>query len=295
MVQLDALGTDGVRVRIAPPGGAIVEPPLQAFQSASIPSRRGDRAVRSGAYDITNGNLQVTADPVTGLVTAIRVSDGAVLLKQVGLTWGAPAVGSRPNSTSATVTFAGTPGELVYGLGEHRTGTVQQMPFFKLFQDSQYYPISHGAWAWAWACVRAMGRVVKHSCERRLTCWAQVGTPWSRTTARRWATGSVSCRAAVWDRHHHSPHWPVHAVWNLPSYGWVNLTTSALAWHSNATLNADFWITTTPSTPPAGVSPYALLLHNMVDVVGHAPPMPQYASGFIQCKDRRVGHAVRLL
>jgi alpha-D-xyloside xylohydrolase len=173
--------------------------------------------------------------PCAGLITATRVSDGAVLLQQVGLAWGPPAVGSRPNSSSVTVAFAGTPGELVYGLGEHRTGTVQQMPFFRLFQDVQYYPISHGG--------------------ESMVSWYSSSRGYG-------------------------------FLWNLPSYGWVNLTNAQLAWHSNATMNADFWVTTLPPTSDPAVSPHALLLHNMVDVVGHAPAAPYYATGFIQCKDR---------
>ena len=31
---------------------------------------------------------------------------------------------------------------------------------------------------------------------------------------------------------------------------------------------------------------YGELLHNFVDVAGHATPMPVWSTGFIQCKDR---------
>ena len=48
----------------------------------------------------------------------------------------------------------------------------------------------------------------------------------------------------------------------------------------------DFWITTTSASAAPGSSPYAGLLHHMVDAVGHAPQMPYYATGFVQCKDR---------
>jgi hypothetical protein len=43
------------------------------------------------ALKLTNGNLQVTADAKTGYITATRISDGAALLKQSDLTWGAAA------------------------------------------------------------------------------------------------------------------------------------------------------------------------------------------------------------
>ena len=74
-------------------------------------------------------------------------------------------------------------------------------------------------------------------------------------------------------------------VWNLPSYGSINITEDAIEWTSDASLNFDFWITTTNSSKPEG-SVYAQLLHHYVDAVGHAAKMPFYSTGFIQCKDR---------
>ena len=77
-------------------------------------------------------------------------------------------------------------------------------------------------------------------------------------------------------------------VWNSPAYGSVAIDSAAIAWEANATRCIDFWITTTPGAfaPADGMSPYALLLAAYVDAVGHAPQMPYYATGFIQCKDR---------
>ena len=42
-------------------------------------------------------------------------------------------------------TFASTAGERIYGLGEHITNKVQQLPYSKVFSDSLYYGKSHGA------------------------------------------------------------------------------------------------------------------------------------------------------
>lgn len=232
VVQLDRWGTDAIRVRIAPPGGSIVEPPLMALlpgQPATAPT--------ASSMEVTNGNLNIVVDVASGGITATRVSDGAILLRTIGVSWGTAAPGSRASSVSAQITFQGHgASEAIYGLGEHRSGTVNQMPFFRLFQDSQYYPISHGSDAMIPYFASSLGYAF---------------------------------------------------LWNLPSYGWCNLTQTELAWFSNATLNIDFWITTTPAAPPAALaSPYALMLRNMVDVVGHAPPQPWYSTGFIQCKDR---------
>lgn len=76
-------------------------------------------------------------------------------------------------------------------------------------------------------------------------------------------------------------------VWNLPSYGTVNVTDTSIEWSSDASMNQDIWITTTSATdPPVGKSVFAELMHHYVDAVGHAAKMPTYSTGFIQCKDR---------
>ena len=234
--QLDPYGANSIRVRVAPAGGAITEPPLQAL--AGTPPSQGAPAAGDGVLTLSNGNLRVALDPVTALLTATRLSDGAVLLQQTALTFGAPDVpGTRAGSVSASVTFAGTPGEKVYGLGEHRTGTVQQLPYAKRFADSQDYAQSHGS---------------------------DVSIPWYASSKG------------------------YGFVWNSPAYGSVSITEEAITWTANATLGVDVWITTTPADfdPASGVSPYAPLLSQYVDAVGHAPTMPYYATGFIQCKDR---------
>ena len=102
VVQLDALG-DGVRIRVAPPGGGIVEPPIPAIQ---LPSDGGPAPSLSSASAITNGNLMVTASP-DGLITATRLSDKTLLLQQLVLQWGEPAPGSRPGSVSVYVWAVG--------------------------------------------------------------------------------------------------------------------------------------------------------------------------------------------
>ena len=235
-VQLDPFASNSIRVRIAPPGLPIADPPLMAL--LSDPPASSTAASGDGASSLTNGNLRITVDPATSFVTATRVSDGAVLLKQTALAFGVPDVPtSRVGSVSSLVTFAGTAGEKIYGLGEHRTGAVNQMPYSKRFADSQDYGQSHGA---------------------------DVSIPW------------------------YSSSLGYGFVWNSAAYGSVSITEQAITWQANATLCVDMWITTTPTDfdPRSGVSPYALLLSQYVDAVGHASTMPYYATGFIQCKDR---------
>ena len=83
-------------------------------------------------------------------------------------------------------------------------------------------------------------------------------------------------------------------LWAASSYGEVNLQPEGHNWTSYATLNVDIWLTTTPApqdyppatADPATGGPMAQLLHNYVDAVGHAPPMPSYVAGFWACKNR---------
>jgi hypothetical protein len=53
-------------------------------------------------------------------------------------------------------------------------------------------------------------------------------------------------------------------------------------------LNVDFFVTTTPASPPtnatdpAQTSPFFQTLAPIISIIGNAPPMPYYATGFIQ-------------
>jgi alpha-D-xyloside xylohydrolase len=236
-VQLDAYGDNSIRVRIAPPGVAeVVEPSLQAL--IGVPPALSTQVSGDGQSSLTNGNLRITIDPATSYLTAVRISDGATLLKQTALVYAAPDVPtSKANTFSSMVSFAGTAGEKVYGLGEHRTGTVNQMPFTKRFADSQDYGKSHGG---------------------------DVSIPWYASSLE------------------------YGFIWNSAGYGSVEISESAITWRANATQGIDMWVSTTgvDFDPASGVSPYAPLLAQYVDAVGHASTMPYYATGFIQCKDR---------
>ena len=74
-------------------------------------------------------------------------------------------------------------------------------------------------------------------------------------------------------------------LWNLPSYGNLSISPENITWFSTASQNIDFWVTTTTATTSTA-SPFADLLRQFVDAVGHSPPMPFYSTGFIQSKNR---------
>jgi alpha-D-xyloside xylohydrolase len=67
-------------------------------------------------------------------------------------------------------------------------------------------------------------------------------------------------------------------LWNNPAVGRVELGHHATRWVAQATPQIDYWVT-------AGDTPAEILEH-YVDVTGHAPVLPEFASGFWQCKLR---------
>lgn len=72
-------------------------------------------------------------------------------------------------------------------------------------------------------------------------------------------------------------------LWNNPAVGRVELGANATRWVAEAALQMDYWIT-------AGDDP-GQILSNYADVTGHAPMLPEWASGFWQSKLRYASQA----
>ena len=74
-------------------------------------------------------------------------------------------------------------------------------------------------------------------------------------------------------------------LYNQAGYGWVHITSQDATWQSNATHQLDLWVTTGVVD---GSSPtmYPQLSMNYADATGHPNPLPHFASGFWQSKDR---------
>lgn len=66
-------------------------------------------------------------------------------------------------------------------------------------------------------------------------------------------------------------------LWNNPAIGRVEFSTNGTRWISDQALSIDYWITA--GTPAEALGRYA-------DATGHAPDLPQWASGFWQSKLR---------
>ena len=141
LVQLDSVGA-GVRVRIAPPGCTIVDPPFSAF----APNATSNFTVGPAPPPLvlSNGNVRVYVS-AAGQVEITRVSDATSLLNSSAILWGKATNGSRPQSFSAQLSFYPNFEERVWGFGQHTTGSVALSSFFRLFEDSQNYSVSHGS------------------------------------------------------------------------------------------------------------------------------------------------------
>ncbi|HEY3379393.1 MAG TPA: glycoside hydrolase family 31 protein [Armatimonadota bacterium] len=67
-------------------------------------------------------------------------------------------------------------------------------------------------------------------------------------------------------------------LWNNPAIGRVELGNNVTRWEAKATKQIDYWIT-------AGEAPADILAH-YADATGHAPKLPEWATGFWQSKLR---------
>lgn len=247
--QLEPWGTDAIRVRVAAPGTQLSQPIIAALQSTSPPpSRTTDAVVSASPSKVTNGNIAAEIDTATGFVTVTRVSDGAVLLAQSAMNWTkvGKPVSRRPHSVAATITFGGV------AKGESIYG----------LGEHKNNRVEQGSGS-------GYHKVFADSLYYGKSSGGDVSIPWY-----------MSSKGYGF-------------VWNLPSLGAVTLNQQKIEWTSASTLGVDFWITTTASDHSHRASDghkkpstYAQLLHNYVDAVGHATPMPFWSTGFIQCKDR---------
>ena len=140
-VLLEAHGPNGVRVRAVPSGFAIRDDLVSAFATppaiAAIGGGHGPRPgcttrrlVAAGApggtpapapASVTNGNLKAAVG-ADGRLTFTRVSDGKVLLQEKAARSFAPANTTLPGFLTLDLEFEPVDGERIYGLGQHKTG-----------------------------------------------------------------------------------------------------------------------------------------------------------------------------
>ena len=76
-------------------------------------------------------------------------------------------------------------------------------------------------------------------------------------------------------------------LWNLPAYGNLSLAAESMQFSAAATRSVDLWISACPAggcDMAAAPHPFAALLRQAADAMGHAPPLPFFATGFIQVR-----------
>jgi alpha-glucosidase (family GH31 glycosyl hydrolase) len=118
-IKIEPFGLNALRVRVNPTGkpindtlpGALIAPTGQEPGADQFISANSLFAVTGNT--VTNGNIAASVDQSSNLITVIRVSDGKVLLKEASRLW---------NGTTATLAFASTRAESIYGFGEHQQG-----------------------------------------------------------------------------------------------------------------------------------------------------------------------------
>jgi hypothetical protein len=298
VTKLDAFGSNSIRIRIAVPGQkSVTQPVISALLPSAPPSLDGcgKSASLTDPLTLVNGNLKVALDPSSYYLTATRVSDGKLLLQQTGLTFTQACVGSRPGSKSITASFATNQDERVYGLGEHITGKVMQLPYQKKFSDSLYYGRSHGAdvsvpfytssvgYGFLWN-LPSFGslKMPGPTLHKDPIVWVSNATLgldiWITTTAAS-TTSSTTAPTATTTTASDPP--PVPA-------GTPPATVTPASIDNQIDTPATSISAATPTDETGGKmstrkrSIYADILHQYADAVGHPIPMPTWSTGFIQ-------------
>ena len=144
-VTVRAWGANSYRLSWASPGGYTCADPvlLTPFLPAPLSSTPSWSASDGSTY--TNGNLQVAVDAATGLVTATRLSDGAVVLRQRSIAWGAAIAAGDPPSAEL-VLDGPSADETLVGMGERGLDdtVVLPLPFHREVWEAEYYAFNEG-------------------------------------------------------------------------------------------------------------------------------------------------------
>ena len=246
-VQLDAWGSDSIRIRLSPDDIQMIPyvqallpfpPGLTPPPDAPLPchTTRTHRKRASPAADLTNGNLQVSVSD-DGQLTVKRVSDGVTLVQSSSVSFQPVSLSSVYNQTYSlyhlSLSYTHATGK-IFGLGEHKTNRTAYDDYSHLFESSQEYGQSFGG---------------------------DISIPYYVSTAG------------------------FGLLYNQAGYGSLHITRDQASWQSNATHQLDLWVTTSP-TKSTAVTPYPALSSNFADATGHPNPIPHFASGFWQSKDR---------
>lgn len=124
-------GEHAVRVRVVPSGGSFRDdlvsalvPPADGFGATDCDTL----ALSGSGQTITSGNLQAAVG-ADGLLTFTRLSDKKVLLAEASLRSLTPTttVPEREGFYAFNISFHANEGERIYGLGQHKTGLLDNV------------------------------------------------------------------------------------------------------------------------------------------------------------------------
>ena len=73
-------------------------------------------------------------------------------------------------------------------------------------------------------------------------------------------------------------------LWDLPSFGYIDLGNTTSHFHADATPYLSLWVTTTANTHPP--DPWGERLAKYTHATGRAPLFPKWASGYWQSRNR---------
>merc|ERR1712166_96557 len=128
-VRFDAWGTNSIRVRIG------ANPSHENLQQALLPQSQSPTSIVQDSCVTTSGNLRAE-QAAGGAVRLVRVSDGALLVSELSRFSG---------NGSRSIVFASTEDERLFGLGEHRTGKLNNKGIQLDFMDAGVYDHHQGS------------------------------------------------------------------------------------------------------------------------------------------------------
>jgi alpha-D-xyloside xylohydrolase len=237
--RMEPWGANSIRVRVG--ADPTIELPQQPLL-AQPPKPVAHTAKDSASCNMTNGNIKVSL--VGGKLHFVESSTGKLLLAETAHTvcsaGGAPCSKKTPGLAASIpppggITFASSPDERLYGLGEHRTGRLDNHGLSLDFEDAGVYDHHHA------------GDIV---------------LPFYLSS------------------HQYG------FMWNMASFGAFNSSDTEIQWSSMSTPVLDFWVTTSAAAKPGTEGDFKGMLGQFADATGHPPKMPDFATGFWQCKNR---------
>ena len=128
-LRIESCGKNAVRVRAVPEGDPFRDDLVSAFVDSVMQNDNCTEVYMDGSrknQTFVNGNMRVEIDGKGGLLSFWRVSDGIQLLREQKLRQFSRAP-RMPKFYSLELKFEAQTSEHIYGLGQHKTGKLDNM------------------------------------------------------------------------------------------------------------------------------------------------------------------------